>query len=749
MHLAPLIQDLAVILGVAGLMSLIFQRIKQPVVLGYILAGMIVGPHTPPFQMVMDLSGIQTWAELGVIFLMFSLGLEFSFRKLARVGASAGITAGAEVLFFLPVGYATGKFFGWSSMDSIFLGAMLAISSTTIIIKALDELKLKTHRFAELIFGVLIVEDLIAILLLVGLTTIATHDSVSALSLLTAAAKLILVVGGWFIVGYFVVPRFIKYIGRVGNNEILTLLSLGLCLGLVVFASHFHYSTALGAFIMGSILAESPLIHRIEERMESLRDLFGAIFFVSIGMLIDPRILWEQKGVIAILCAVTIFGKIFSTGLGALLAGQTFKTSVKVGFGLAQIGEFSFIIAGLGVTLHATSDFLYPVAVAVSLVTTFTTPYLIRLSGPLSEWLEKNLSKKLINLLNRYAKWHETRGKSGEKREKFFRLLSRWFINGLTISIIFVSCSELLIPYLKTFSPMSNILLQAMSWVIAVALSSPFIWGMLFSFKDYNAENSNQDSRSTKFLLLVFQILTLIWIAALSLEFFPARYVGIGTGAALSIGIGLFHRRLGESYHWFESRFLSAFEPNRSEDHWASDLRKLAPWDAHLVRIQIHPNAIYSGKSLIETQLRSKYGINVVAIRRGLESLIAPKPTERLFPHDEILVLGTDECIETVRSYLTDPSATSLSHATLTGYELKQIEFHSNSHFTPGVSIRNSGIRERYGAIVVGVERDGKHMMNPDSDMPLENDMVLWLVAPSENFDRLQNDLQGIHRQIT
>lgn len=731
MHLPPLIQDLAVILGIAGLMSLIFQKIKQPVVLGYILAGMIVGPHTPPFHMITDVSGIQTWAELGVIFLLFSLGLEFSFRKLARAGAPAGITASTEVLFFLPVGYFTGKFFGWSSMDSIFLGAMLAISSTTIIVKALDELKLKSHQFAQVIFAVLIVEDLFAILLLVGLTTVATSETISGLSLLTAALKLILVVGSWFLVGYFLVPRFVKYVGRVGNNEILTLVSLALCLGLVVFAAQFHYSTALGAFIMGSILAESPLLHRIEGRMEPLRDLFGAIFFVSIGMLIDPRILWEHKGVIAILSIITILGKILSTGFGALLSGQTFKNSVRIGFGLAQIGEFSFIIAGVGVTLNATSDFLYPVAVAVSLVTTFTTPYLIKLSGPFAGWLEGRLPARAVNVINHYAIWNETRRTAVSGKNDLLLPVSKWLLNGLIVSVIFILSSEILLPHLESLAFTSHTLVLTLSWSIAVACASPFIWGMFTSF----------NSRLAKLPLLLFRALTLIWIATLSSNFFPSGYVAAGTAATLAIMTGLFYRHLEDSYRWFESQFLSSFEPPTPESTIGSQIKKLAPWDAHLVRIHIHPNATFAGTSLAHTQLRNQHGVNIVAILRGVEIIVSPKPSEILFPNDEILVLGTDKNIENVRSFLEIPSTTSPHPSTLNGYDLKHVLFKGNSRFPEGISIRNSGIREQYHSMVVGVEKNGKRIMNPDSDMSIQNGVILWLVGPAENLSNLERDL--------
>ena len=740
MHLAPLIQDLAVILGVAGLMSLIFQRIHQPVVLGYIIAGMIVGPHTPPFQLVTDLPSIHTWAELGVIFLMFSLGLEFSFRKLARVGVSAGVTAGAEVLFFLPVGYAVGRMLSWSSMDSIFLGAMLAISSTTIIIKALDELKLKSHRFAELIFGVLIVEDLIAILLLVALSTIATSETVSGLALLTASVKLILVVGTWFIVGYFIVPRFMLYVGRIGNNEMLTLLSLGLCLGLVVLATRFHYSTALGAFIMGSILAESSLIHRIESRMESLRDLFGAVFFVSIGMLIDPRILWNYKGTIAVLCVVTIFGKILSTGFGALISGQTFRNSVQVGLGLAQIGEFSFIIAGLGMTLKATSDFIYPVAVAVSLVTTFTTPYLIKLSGPFAEKLENRLPAHIRNLLNRYAVWSEDRRTAASRKKGLYLLIFRWLINGLMVSAIFVLSSEVLLPYLQTKDFEVEDMLPALTWLMAVGLSSPFIWGMLSTFKKYTLENADEDASLGRISLFLFHLLTLIWIGALSSEFFPARYVVLITSALLIIFLGLFYRRLESSYHWFERRFLSTFNTQKNNPNEPA-MPHLAPWDAHLVRIQVHPNAPFSGKRLNEIQLRNKFGLNVVSIQRGFESIVAPKPDQQIFPRDELLVLATDENIEKARPFLESSPPVLASFQAIIGHELRHLEISQNSHLASGLSIRKSGIREQFGAMVVGVERNQKRIMNPDSDMLLEAGDSLWLVGSTENLERLKQEL--------
>jgi CPA2 family monovalent cation:H+ antiporter-2 len=519
MHLSPLIFDLAIILAVAGMMSLLFQWLKQPVVLGYILAGVIVGPYTPPFELVKDIAGIQTWAELGVIFLMFTLGLEFSFRKLLNVGVTAGVTAGLEVIFFLGVGYGIGRWLSWSVMDSIFLGAMLSISSTTIIIKALEELKLKTHRFSSLIFGVLIVEDLFAILLIVGLTTIASSGSFSFIALASAALNLAVVVGSWFITGYFLVPRLMSYVSRKGNNEMLTLVSIALCLSLVVLASYFGYSAALGAFIMGSILAETKVLHQIEDLMAPLRDLFGGIFFVSIGMLIDPKIMWEYKATILLLCFVTIFGKIFITSLGALISGQSFKNSIQVGFGLAQIGEFSFIIAGLGVALNVTSNKLYPIGVAVSLVTTFTTPYLIKFSGTFAEAVDKKLPWRVRELMNRYVAWCEHRQNGGQKYKDAFPLLSRWVINGILVTFLFNLSFTFLLPLI------SNNWGKHITWLVAFLVSTPFIWGMVFTSRKNYLRIRKEKNTTKAIIVLLLPVLTSIWIGVLSAQHFQARFI--------------------------------------------------------------------------------------------------------------------------------------------------------------------------------------------------------------------------------
>jgi CPA2 family monovalent cation:H+ antiporter-2 len=741
MHSFPLITDLVVILGAAGLVSLLFHRIRQPVVLGYIVAGIIVGPYTPPFPLVSDIPGIKMWAELGVIFLMFSLGLEFSFRKLLAVGIPAGVTAGFEVIFMLALGYATGKLLGWSDIDSIFLGAMLSISSTTIIIKALDELKLKTRRFAELIFGVLIVEDLIAILILVALSTVVSSQNFSGLSLLGTALKLVLVVGSWFLSGYFIVPGFVKYVGRVGTNEMLTLISLSLCLALAVFASYFHYSVALGAFIMGSILAESSESHKIVERIEPLRDMFAAVFFVSVGMLIDPKALWANIGTVLIITLVTIVGKVLSTTLGSLISGQTVKSSIQVGFGLAQIGEFSFIIAGLGLTSGETSDFLYPIGVAVSLITTFTTPYMIRASEGLASRLESKIPLPLKRLLVQYTLWIQERQTDAAQKKAFYQLVAKWLVNGIVVSVIFILSAEFSLPLLR--AKLSDSLWStALSWFLTVIVTAPFIWGMLSTFQKSNSQIQSPKMSQTG-VLLVFRFITFIWLGALSRAFWPFRYTVLLIVGIELIFLAVAYKQIEKYYRWFEDRFLSTFknhEKPKLDQNGQHEFGNLAPWDAHLVRLKVHPNAGLVLKTLLESKLRDQYGINVVIIQRGDQLIVAPKRDEKILPQDELLVLSTDEQLELIRPMIEKPQALDDRNKHIAYFDLNQIRLLPDSSLI-GKTIRTSGIREEYEALVVGIERNGERIMNPESNLPLQSGDVLWIVGDREHLLRLNHNL--------
>ncbi|MDR2307042.1 MAG: cation:proton antiporter [Paucimonas sp.] len=414
MHAISFIQDLAVIMLVAGVVTIVFHRLKQPVVLGYIVAGFIIGPHTPPFGLIHDEDTIKILAELGVIFLMFCLGLEFSLRKLFKVGATAFIAAFLEIVLMIWIGFEIGRWFGWNTMDSLFLGAILAISSTTIIVKALNDLKMKNERFAQLIFGVLIVEDILGIGIIALLSGIAVSGTVSSGEVFSTVGKLSLFMVVALVVGILLVPRLLAYVAKFDSNEMLLITVLGLCFGFCLLVVKLEYSMVLGAFLIGAIMAESRQLLKIERLIEPVRDLFSAIFFVAIGLMIDPRILVEYAWPILVITLAVVMGKMLSCGMGAFIAGNDGRTSLRVGMGLSQIGEFSFIIAALGMTLQVTSDFLYPVAVAVSAITTLLTPYLIRAADPLSLKLGKVVPRRLARVLSLYGEWLRSIQPQGE-----------------------------------------------------------------------------------------------------------------------------------------------------------------------------------------------------------------------------------------------------------------------------------------------------------------------------------------------
>ena len=402
-HLQPLISDLGLILMTAAVAVLLFKKIKQPLVLGYLIAGFLAGNHFDFFPSVKDIKSVEVWAEIGVIFLLFSLGLEFSFKKLMKVGGTASITAITQIIAMVAIGYLAGQWIGWKQMDSIFLGVILSISSTTIILKTFDELGVKTQKFAGIVIGSLIVQDIVAILMMVLLSTIAVSQQFSGSELLLSVFKLIFFLTIWFVGGIFFIPTLLKKAKNILTDEMLLIISLALCLMMVILAANVGFSPALGAFIMGSIIAETTQAEHIEHLVKPVKDLFGAVFFVSVGMLINPGTLYEYALPVAILTLVVILGQSISSTIGALLSGQPLKQSVQTGMSLSQIGEFSFIIATLGMTLNVTSDFLYPIVVAVSAVTTFTTPFMVKFATPFSEYLEKKLPRKWIKKIERYS----------------------------------------------------------------------------------------------------------------------------------------------------------------------------------------------------------------------------------------------------------------------------------------------------------------------------------------------------------
>ncbi|UVJ44018.1 cation:proton antiporter [Pseudomonas sp. LS1212] len=480
MHAISFIQDLAVIMLVAGVVTILFHRFKQPVVLGYIVAGLIIGPHTPPFALIDDEETIKTLAELGVILLMFCLGLEFSLRKLFKVGATAFIAAFLEIVLMIWIGFEIGRWFEWSTMDSLFLGAILAISSTTIIVKALNDLKMKNQRFAQLIFGVLIVEDILGIGIIALLSGIAVSGAVSSGEVFSTVGKLSLFMIVALVIGILLVPRLLAYVAKFESNEMLLVTVLGLCFGFCLLVVKLEYSIVLGAFLIGAIMAESRELLKIERLIEPIRDMFSAIFFVAIGLMIDPLILLDYTWPIIVITVAVVLGKMLSCGLGAFIAGNDGRTSLRVGMGLSQIGEFSFIIAALGITLQVTSDFLYPVAVAVSAITTLLTPYLIRAADPLSLKLAAVMPRRVARVFGLYGEWLRSiqpHGQGALLASMIRRILLQVMVNLALVVAIFISggfFAERIGTYLDEWfrDPGWQ---KALIWGAALLLSLPFL----------------------------------------------------------------------------------------------------------------------------------------------------------------------------------------------------------------------------------------------------------------------------------
>ncbi|WP_236233384.1 cation:proton antiporter [Pseudomonas tohonis] len=480
MHAISFIQDMAVIMLVAGLVTILCHRFKQPVVLGYIIAGFLIGPHTPPFALIHEEETIKILAELGVVFLMFCLGLEFSLRKLFKVGATAFIAAFLEIVLMIWIGYEIGSFFGWSTMDSLFLGAILAISSTTIIIKALSDLKMKNERFAQLIFGVLIVEDILGIGIIALLSGIALSGSVETGQVFATVGKLSLFMVVALVIGILLVPRLLAYVAKFESNEMLLVTVLGLCFGFCLLVVKLEYSMVLGAFLIGAIIAESRQLAQIERLVEPVRDMFSAIFFVAIGLMIDPGILLDYAWPIAVITVAVVLGKMVSCGIGAFIAGNDGRTSLRVGMGLSQIGEFSFIIAALGMTLQVTSDFLYPVAVAVSAITTLLTPYLIRAADPLSQTLAGMVPLRIARVFNLYGDWLRSirpQGQGAVLAGMIRKILLQVGVNIALVVAIFLSGAYFagaLGEYLSDWVAQRN-LQKGLVWGAALLLSLPFL----------------------------------------------------------------------------------------------------------------------------------------------------------------------------------------------------------------------------------------------------------------------------------
>lgn len=737
-HLPVLIADLGLILAAGGITTIIFKKIKQPLVLGYIIAGLLVGPHFKFIPTVSDNANITIWAEIGVIFLLFSLGLEFSFKKLVKVGGSSSITALVEIIGMCLIGYFAGKLMGWKTMDSIFLGAVLSVSSTTIIIRAFDELGVKHKKFANLVFGALIVEDLAAILIMVLLTTVAVSQQFEGAEMIVSILKLSFFLILWFLGGIFIIPSFLKLTKKLMNDETLLVVSLALCLVMVILAVKVGFSPALGAFIMGSILAETPQAEKIEHLTKSVKDLFGAVFFVSVGMLIDPKILLAYWQPILIITGITIVGKLITTGSGALLSGQPLKTSVQTGLSLTQIGEFSFIIATLGLTLKATSDFLYPITVAVSAITTFTTPYLIKYSENFYNLLSKILPQKWLDAISRYSS--STEGITTLSDWKV--LLRSYIINTITHSVIIIAVVVLASRYLHPFiiknitNGTNGVIITV---IIAFLIMSPFLWALSIRRIEKTAYShlwlNKKYTRGPLIAMEVFRIaLGVFFVGFLMYEFFDTWIAaGIALGLTIAVMV-IFSRKLQSFYERMENRFFY----NLNAREAAKKQPEILPWDTHLLELTVAPESKLVGKTLVDLAVREKYGINIAMIERGKIMIPTPKRDERLYPNDKVLVIGTDDQLASVKHLFEGDHMEIDEDETFPKQDmsLQKIVINSKSPVF-GQTIRDSGIREKTQGLVVGIERDGQRILNPDSNLVFKSDDIVWIVGNNKRIPEL------------
>ncbi|MGO4818109.1 cation:proton antiporter domain-containing protein [Flavobacterium sp. W22_SRS_FP1] len=731
-HLEPLISDLGLILMTAGIAVLIFKKLKQPLVLGYLIAGFLAGTHFDFFPSVRDVKSVEVWAEIGVIILLFSLGLEFSFKKLMKVGGTASITAITQIITMVMMGFLVGQWMGWKQMDCIFLGVILSISSTTIILKTFDELGVKAQKFAGIVIGSLIVQDIIAILMMVLLSTVAVSQQFSGTELLISVLKLIFFLTIWFISGIFFIPTLLKKAKHLLTDEMMLIISLALCLMMVILASNVGFSPALGAFIMGSIIAETTQAEQIEHLVKPVKDLFGAIFFVSVGMLIDPATLYEYAIPVIILTFITIFGQSISSTIGALISGQPLKQSIQTGMSLAQIGEFSFIIATLGMSMNVTSNFLYPVVVAVSAVTTFTTPFMVKMATPFSEFLERKLPRRWLKRIARYSANTQSIKSVSTWQIVLRAHLLQIVLHTIIITAIILLSSKFVLPLVA-----DSLFGNATAALITLIIISPFLWALSLrrvAVKEVEILRQERKYNGPIMMMILFRIGLSIFYIGFLLNIFFSPIVAF---FALIIAVGVYYffpKQLHVLYLKIENHFLKNLndrEIKKIKRRYAS----LTPWDGHMTTFQINKESNIAGKTLKTLRVREKMGINIAFIKRGEIMIKIPTKNERLFPGDEICVIGTDAQVKEFKTYLLRNEIEIPKNVEKAEIILQQLELDKEELI--GKSISQSLIREKANGMVVGIERNGKRLLNPESDLILEKNDILWVVGDKKRMSEL------------
>lgn len=745
-ELAPLISDLALILICAGIMTLVFKRLKQPLVLGYIVAGFLASPHMPYVPSVLDTANIHVWSDIGVIFLLFALGLEFSVKKLVKVGGTAIISTLTIITSMILIGMLVGWSFGWKQMDCIYLGGMLAMSSTTIIYKAFDDLGIRQQRFAGLVLSILILEDILAIVLMVMLSTVAVSQNFEGMEMVFSIAKLVFFLVLWFVVGIYLIPLFLRKSKQWMSNETLLVMSLGMCFGMVYFAASVGFSAAFGAFIMGSILAETVEAEKIEKLVNPVKDLFGAIFFTSVGMMVDPSMIVEYALPILTITAAILLGQtIFGTS-GVVLSGQSLKTAMQCGFSLTQIGEFAFIIASLGVSLKVTSEFLYPIVVAVSVITTFLTPYMIRMAVPAYNRLVKILPDAMLKMLDRYASVPQTTVNHESNWHKLMWAILRIIVVYSVVSIAVITLSfQLLVPLLHDFLP--TFWANVSGVVITILAISPFLRALIVK-KTHSQEFLTlwNDSRFNR-APLVFTVVLRVFIAMGFIVFVTQHLLRVSTAlmivlALVVIAFMVLSRRIKKQSIRFEKTFLQNFHSREAHQEYMGEKQpeyagRLLSHDLHLSDFIVPDNSAWAGGMLKDLNFGHKYGVHVVSVLRGNYRINIPNASTRLFPGDKLQVLGTDEQLSTFAQKVQQ--SVKLVENSEEVVILRQFIVDETSPYL-GKDIVQSGIRNNFKCLVVGVERQDEGLRTPKVNVPFMQGDIVWIVGERENIYKLMNN---------
>ena len=746
-ELPELVKDLALILVVAGTVTLLFKKLKQPLVLGYIVAGFIVSPQMPYTMSVMDRADVQTWADIGVIFLLFSLGLDFSFKKILKMGAAPVIASLTIIFCMMLIGVTVGNAFGWSQMDCIFLAGMLAMSSTTIIYKAFDDMGLRQQHFASLVMSVLILEDVLAIVMMVMLSAVATGNNPDGGQMIGSVLRIGFFLILWFVVGISLIPMFLRSVRKLISDETLLVVSLGLCCLMAVISTQVGFSSAFGAFVMGSILAETVEAEKIIKVVEPVKNLFGAVFFVSVGMLVEPAVLVEYALPIAVIVLAILFGQSILGSFGYLLSGQTLKTAMRCGFSMAQIGEFAFIIASLGLSLGVIGKFLYPVVVAVSVITTFLTPYMIRASEPCYSMLERRLPEKWIVTLNHITLAHPS-GKGAKNNWK--HLLRQMIVNTVIYTILSVTVVALM---LTLFLPFIRHVLVGWHWTanficgsLTVLFIAPFLRAMIMKKNHSDEFKALWAESRINHLPLIFTIIVRVVIAS-SFVFYVCNYLSRFANAliiAIAVAVVLImimSRSLKHSSIRLERMFVQNL---RSRDIEAQvHGRKRPLYEGHLLDRNVHMSdvdvpmdSMWSGKTLLQLELRQRFGVHVSSILRADRRINIPDGKTLVFPGDRLQVIGADSQLAKLAEalqhevYGSDPDIESKS------MRLRQMAITGGSPLL-GVTLRESGIRSRYNCMVVGIEEGEENLSQMTPDRKFEKGDIIWIVGEERHLAQL------------